>query len=284
MRSMVLITGATGGLGKAFAVECARRGFDLFLTDLPGSRLQPLAAGLERTYGVCVQTAPSDLTDAEERLRLTEALRGSPLSFRGLINVAGTDFEGLFRDRSPNQLRTIVRLNVEATLELTHALLRKMDPSVPFRIVNVSSLAAFFPMPVKATYAASKRFLVDFSLALRDELRLEGATVTVLCPAGLPTTADCIEAIEAQGLMGQLTTLNIGAVAAGTLDHALAGRPLFIPGRLNRWIHWLGRLVPRVTVSEWIGKRWRHSHRRRFDPGAGLTQQLTEDYGLDLAP
>ncbi len=87
-------------------------------------------------------------------------------------------------------------------MDVTHALLVHTDPSIPFWIITVSSLAAFFPMPVKATYAASKRFLLDFSLALREELRAVGATVTVLCPAGLPTCERSIRGIEAQGWIG----------------------------------------------------------------------------------
>jgi short-subunit dehydrogenase len=148
-------------------------------------------------------------------------------------------------------------LNIEATLEVTHALLANADPSTLFRIVNVSSLAAFYPMPVKATYAASKRFILDFSLALRDEVRNLGATVTVLCPAGMPTTAGTIHAIEAQGLMGQLTTRDVGEVAARTIEYALRGRAVYIPGFLNQTLQLFGGLVPPVQVAGFIGKRWR---------------------------
>jgi len=130
----------------------------------------------------------------------------------------------------------ILRLNVEAPVELTHGLLGLRAGDGTFHVVNVASLAAFYPMPYKATYAASKRFLLDFSLALREELRGQGVTVTTVCPAGMPTTPECIAAIEAQGLMGQLTTLNTGSVAARTLDAAVAGRPVYIPGALNRFL------------------------------------------------
>jgi hypothetical protein len=146
---------------------------------------------------------------------------------------------------------------------MTHALLERMDPLQPFRIINVSSLAAFYPMPVKATYAASKRFLLDFSLALREELRDRGVTVTVLCPAGMPTNDSCIEAIEAQGIMGQLTTMDIGVVAARTIDKALKGRAVYIPGNLNRLMQWAGSLIPRGSLAALIGKRWMASHKKR---------------------
>lgn len=265
MRSLALITGATGGLGKAFAVECARRGWDLYLTDLETDRLLTLTKGLEHTYGVRVHHQACDLTDAEDRSRFLRSLGRSPWRFHALFNVAGTDSEGPFLDQPARQLRNILRLNVEATLEVTQALLRLASPARTFRIVNVASLAAYFPMPVKATYAASKRFLLDFSLALRDELRMEGATVTVLCPAGLPTTPECIHAIEAQGFLGTLTTANIGAVAAQTIDAALQGRAVVIPGWLNRVLPGLGGLLPKSVVAGWIGRRWRAARGARLD-------------------
>lgn len=261
MKSLVLITGATGGLGKAFAVECASRGWGLLLSDVSAERLEILAGGLRNAWGVEVVTLTCDLTDSASRKLLFEQVRGQGLRFRMLINVAGLDYEGLFIDRHREEILTIVRLNVEATLDMTHELLKLRDPIVPFRIINVASLAAFYPMPVKATYAASKRFLLDFSLALRDEVKDQGVTVTALCPAGMPTTQECIDAIEAQGLMGQLTTVDTGEVAARTVEAALRGRAVFIPGLLNRFLQAAGSLVSPRVVSVLIGKRWRAAHR-----------------------
>lgn len=261
--SLILITGATGGLGKAFAVECASRGWDLFITDLRPELLETLASSLQRTYGVRVRWAASDLTDTDSRSRLFETLRAQGSSFWGLINVAGIDFEGPFFDQSRQQICTIIRLNVEGTLDMTHALLALRDPAASFRIINVASLAAFTPMPVKATYAASKRFLLDFSLALREEVRDLGATVTVLCPAGMPTTRECIEGIEVQGLLGHLTTQDIGAIAATTLDKALKGRSIYVPGWLNQTLYLLSGLVPPALAASLVGSRWKSAQHKR---------------------
>jgi short-subunit dehydrogenase len=263
IKSLALITGATGGLGRAFAVECASRGWDLFLTDLRAEALDTLAVGLRQAYGVSVLQQACDLTEPAERAALFERLRAGRLRFWCLINVAGLDFEGPFYECTPQQIRTIVRLNIEGTLEMTHALFEHRDPWQPFRILNVASLAAFYPMPVKATYAASKRFLLDFSLALNEEVRPLGATVTVLCPAGMPTTAANIEAIQAQGWMGQVTTQNVGSVAAQALDAALKGRTVVIPGRVNRLLQTLGALAPTSLVVALVGSRWKAARQKR---------------------
>jgi uncharacterized protein len=258
----VLITGASGGLGKAFAVEAASRGWSLFLTDVQIEPLETLASGLRRSYGVPVQVSACDLTDPASRAGLFQRLRADGLKFWALINVAGTDYEGPFFEQTSQQIRTIIRLNVEGTLEMIHAVLELRDPLSAFRIINVASLAAFYPMPVKATYAASKRFLLDFSLALREEVRPQGVTVTVLCPAGLPTTPSCVQAIEAQGLMGQLTTQDIGSVANLTLNCALAGQAVVIPGAANRILQVLGSLAPASLVARLISWRWRSARQK----------------------
>jgi len=262
-RSWVLVSGATGGLGKAFAVECASRGWAVYLTDLRQDLLDTLAGGLRRTYGVPVETTVCDLTDISSRQALFERFEREGQRFWALINVAGIDFEGPFYEQSRAQIRTIIRLNVEGTLEMTHALLARRDPLVPFRIINVASLAAFYPMPVKATYAASKRFLLDFSLALRSEVKELGATVTALCPAGLATNPDMIRAIHAQGVLGQLTTQDIGAVASETLDAALKGRAVVIPGWINRAIQFAGSLLPTMWVVSLVGSRWKTAQQKR---------------------
>jgi len=261
--SLVLITGATGGLGKAFAVECASRGWDLYLTDLHAEALQTLSGSLQTTYAVRTLHAACNLADAASRAAFFERLSSEGVRIWALVNVAGIDHEGPFFEQSRKQIATIVRLNIEGTLEMIHELLERRDPLKPFRIINVASLAAFFPMPVKATYAASKRFLLDFSLALREEVRDLGATVTVLCPAGLPTTRECVEAIEAQGWIGYATTCDIGAVADETLNAALKGQAICIPGRLNRLLRMLGGLAPASLVAYLIGIRWRQVHNHR---------------------
>ncbi|MEN6313324.1 MAG: SDR family NAD(P)-dependent oxidoreductase [Clostridiaceae bacterium] len=263
MKSLVCITGAAGGLGKAFSVECASRGWDLFLTDLSEAALSQLAVSLTNTWNINVHYRPCDLTDMDARTELFEYIKEKGFNFHFLINIAGLDYEGPFSERTRNQIRTVLRLNIEANLDMTHSVMELRDTSRTFRIINVASLAAFYPMPVKAMYASSKRFLLDFSRALREEIKPLDATITALCPAGMPTTPECIRAIESQGFAGLITTQNVGYVAACTINSALRGKAVYIPGLLNRLLKILGSIVPSSIVARVIGSRWKAAGRKR---------------------
>ncbi|MFZ5974802.1 MAG: SDR family NAD(P)-dependent oxidoreductase [Bacillota bacterium] len=252
----VIITGAAGGLGRAFAVECAKRGYDLFLTDIDGQRLDALQDGLFRQYDVKAITYPCDITDddaVQEMLSFSDKLG---IRFDMLLNVAGVDFEGGFTVRESKQVLDIVKLNVEATLRVTHNVLRHRHRNLPFYIVFVSSLASMYPVPLKATYAASKRFLLDFSIALGQELKSQNVSVLSLCPGGLPTTPEALSGIAAQGFWGNATTNRLEAVAHRTITRALCKKRIYIPGIVNRIFSIAGKLVPPCIMARFLHGRW----------------------------
>ncbi len=178
----VCITGAAGGLGRTLANECARLGYDLFLTDINQEGLAQIRGGLIRRYGVQVTVKACDLTNKQSVDEMMAMIDQQSLRFDMLFNVAGIDYEGGFLKRNRESIVKIVDLNNAATLRMTHAILSRRREGARFTILFVSSLASMFPMPLKATYAASKRFLYDFSLALRQELKSENVSVTVLWP------------------------------------------------------------------------------------------------------
>ena len=258
----VLISAAAGGLGKAFAAECASRGWNLFLTDIRADALEPLAVGLQRLYGAQVSYFACDLADPAGREALWQEIERRGLRFDFLINIAGMEYEGPFAERSAAEVRALLRLNMEATVEMTLRVLHFRIPGQPLFIINVSSLAGFYPMPIKALYAASKRFLLDFSLALREELRPAGVRVMALCPAGLPTNPRSIRRMAAQGWLGELTRMEVGTVAARSVTLALAGRAVYVPGFLNQAAAFFSRLLPPTWAAAWIGRRWRAAYRR----------------------
>ncbi|MEA4812582.1 MAG: SDR family NAD(P)-dependent oxidoreductase [Anaerolineaceae bacterium] len=181
----VLITGACGGLGRVFAVECGRRGYNLFLTDINAKGLLPLQEGLERQFDSKVKSIACDLTNTESVDEMLAFIDKEGICFDMLLNVAGLDYEGEFLRRERETVTHIVSLNDEATMRITHAILSRRRKGTRFTLVFVSSLASMVPMPLKATYAASKRFLLDFSISLRQELKSQDVNVLALCPGGL---------------------------------------------------------------------------------------------------
>ena len=277
MSFRVCITGAVGGLGKAFAKECASRGWDLFLTDLSEPKLALLANGLERLYGVQVLYAPCNLVDPEERDLFWQRTADLGIRFDMLINVAGLDFEGALLDRSANEINTIVRLNIEATVSMTRYMADSQVGGRRLHIINVSSLAGFYPMPLKAVYAASKRFLLDFSRAMRQELRHENIRVMALCPAGMATKPDTIHSINSQGWMGRITTMQTGSVAARTINRVLANRSLYIPGSVNQLLRSVSSIVPPDWIAWLIQRRW--SKTREIAAQYGSQEDIQDSVG-----
>jgi short-subunit dehydrogenase len=252
----VMITGASGGLGRALAAECGRRGYNIFLTDINENGLDRLQEGLERRFGVCVTSKACDLTKPESVDEMLAAIDAHGIKFDMLLNIAGVDFEGGFLEREREKIVKIVSLNNVATLRITHAILSRRRPGKKFSIVFVSSLASMFPMPLKATYAASKRFLLDFSIALRQELKSRNVNVMALCPGGLATTGEAIRGIAAQGFWGNATTNRLEDVASSTIEKALRGKGIYVPGVLNRILSSLGKIVPRPWVATLVFWKW----------------------------
>lgn len=258
----VMITGASGGLGRAMANECAKRGDRLFLTDVNGAGLESLRQGLERRFHASAETYAVDLTSSERVDEMLRALDKRNIRFDLLLNVAGLDFEGGFLEREREQLVRIVSLNNEATIRMTHAILERRRENAPFYLVFVSSLASMNPMPLKATYAASKRFLLDFAIALGQELRSQNVRVLALCPGGLPTTPEAIRGIAAQGFWGTATTNALETVAAQTINRVKRRGGVYIPGVMNRALTALGSLLPREWVAGVIYRRWNKAQKK----------------------
>ena len=252
----VFITGASGGLGRALANECGKRGYNLFLVDINEQGLKSIQHGLERQFGVTVTTAACDLTSDECVDALLHQIDSLGIRFDMLLNVAGLDFEGGFLERARRDIVRIISLNNEATLRITHAILSRRREGLPFYLLFTSSLASMYPMPLKATYAASKRFLLDIAIALREELKDKGVNVLALCPGGLATTREAMRGIAAQGFWGNVTTNPLEIVSTQTIRRLLQRGGIYVPGVLNRALTFFGKLLPRRWIAAAIYRRW----------------------------
>ena len=258
-KGTVIITGSSRGLGRAFAEVCAGRGMDLLLAALPGEGLPDLAASLAAAYGIEARALEVDLSDpAGIGLLIEEAgkLRRAPVL---LVNNAGRGENGAFDALPLEAHRGTVALNIQATVTLTHALIPILARAAPARIITVASLAAFQPMPLFSIYAASKAFLKSWGLALSEELAPLGITSTVLAPGGIYTNEEVRRKVEAQGLVGWLSTQEPSEVALAALRGAERGKTLVIPGRFNRLVALLSSIAPDALKARAVHARWKWS-------------------------
>lgn len=252
----VLITGASQGLGRAFAEEFAKRGADLILVSLPCQNLTRTAHDIARRYDVRTQVYEADLTAERSPETMFQWIqdRGFPVSV--LINNAGVGYNGRFDDSTLRENEACILLNNLATVQITRLLLPELRRHDQAHILNVSSLAAFFPMPFMPVYAPSKAFILNFSLALRQEMRDSSVQVSALCPNGIRTNEACRAKIEKSGLAGKLTCKDPDEVAAVAVKQMLEGRDVIVPGALNKVLVAAGKYVPRSLITGVVTRFW----------------------------
>lgn len=254
-----IITGASLGLGAAFAEACAARGYKLLLAALPGPELEDLAASIRLRHGATVEVLGVDLGRKEDQEALiATALAGArPIDL--LVNNVGLAINGLF-DLIPFEAqRRAVEINIQSTMALTYGLIPRLSESWRPRILTVASLSAFYPMPLFAVYASTKAWLLNWSLALREEVAELGIKVTVLAPGGINTNPAIRAKNLSQGLGGRLSAKEPLQVAEEALRASEAGRSMVIPGRFNRILHIIGNFLPRALIAHSVHRRWKKS-------------------------
>ncbi|MBW4608305.1 MAG: SDR family oxidoreductase [Hassallia sp. WJT32-NPBG1] len=185
--STALITGASGGIGKAFAEELAKRNTNLVLVARSEQKLKELASQLQEQHKIQVDIIALDLTETGATDAVFNVTKEKELTIDLLINNAGFAEYGDFAETDGERQVKIVQLNILALVDLTHKFLPLMRQRGSGSIINVSSLTAFQPMPYLSVYAASKAFIVSFSQALWAENRQYGVRVLVTCPGPVET-------------------------------------------------------------------------------------------------
>ncbi|WP_293129797.1 SDR family oxidoreductase [Microcoleus sp. bin38.metabat.b11b12b14.051] len=189
-----LITGASGGIGAAFAVELAKRQHNLILVARSEAKMQQLAAQLQQEFKVLVEIIVQDLTAPGATTAVFDAVVQKGWTVDLLVNNAGFGDYGAFADRPLAKQVEIIQLNIVALVELSHLFLSGMRERRSGSIINVASIAAFQPMPYLSIYAATKAFVLSFSEALWAENKDLGIRVLAVC-AG-PTESDFFTAAE----------------------------------------------------------------------------------------
>lgn len=232
--SYAVVTGASQGLGKAFAIHLAEKKINLILVSLPNQNLSALSLEISTNYNVKVKYYEVDLSVYENVLELTDALTTS-FNIHILINNAGLGGTINFIKATPDYINAILQVNVMATSIITRQLLPNLLKQPKAYILNVSSMAALSPIGYKSVYPASKTFIHSFSVGLREELKHTKVSVSVVNPGAMKTNADVTKRIEKQGALGKLTLLDPNKVAKHCIIKLLKEKPIIIVNPLS-WI------------------------------------------------
>ncbi|MFN2503058.1 MAG: SDR family NAD(P)-dependent oxidoreductase [Acidimicrobiales bacterium] len=238
-----LVTGASSGIGRAFACALAAAGTDLVLVARRRPRLEEMAAELAADHARRVDVIEADLTEPDQRAVVEDRLADSEHPIDVLVNSAGFGTEGRFSDLPVEGEEQEVLLNVLCLLRLTHAALPGMIERGRGAVINVSSIAGHQPIPMWATYSATKAFVTSFSRALSAEVEGTGVRVLTLMPGFTRT-----EFHEQTGLTRELipgpawmTPDEVAAIALRALER---GRTDSIPGLHYRALATASRLSP----------------------------------------
>jgi short-subunit dehydrogenase len=259
-RQTALITGASGGIGEALARRFARGGYNLVLVARTESKLQALAAELSAKHGIQAHALACDLADPASPPQLVARLEPLGLSVDVLVNNAGFATYGQFVELDQAGELRMLQVNIVTLTHLTHMLLPGMISRKRGRILNVASTAAFMPGPLMAVYYASKAFVLSFSEALNNELQGSGVTVTALCPGPTSTGFQARAQMEQSKLVSGRQIMGVDVVAQAGFDGLLRGRPVVIPGLMNRIQTLLPRLLPRGLVPQIVRDAQERTH------------------------
>jgi uncharacterized protein len=250
-----LITGASAGIGAEIARELARRGRPLVLTARRADRLQALADELS-TQVPCIVLA-ADLADPASPAQLVQALSERGIEIDLLVNNAGYGVPGTFTSATWDAHASFLQVMITAACELSHRLLPAMQARGSGGILNVASLAGHVPGSAGHTlYAAAKSFMIKFSQSLSLENAGTGVKVCALCPGFTYSEFHDITGTREQvAKMPNWMWMHADAVAREGLDALERGDVVFIPGRANRAIKTLMKLLPDRMALRIVQKR-----------------------------
>ena len=230
MAGLAVVTGASSGIGEAYAERLTADGWDLVVVARRGDRLGELAARLTEAHAVTVRAIQADLSRSEEVERVGGEIGALPVDM--LVNNAGLAHYMPFADLPPGQAAELVDLNVVAPVLLTRAVLPGMLARSRGTVINIASLLAFSGavptgfLPSRAVYAGTKSFLVTFSQALAAEVRGRGVKVQVVCPGVVRT-----EFHSRQGMdVSALPQMEPGQLVAASLADLADGLTVSVPG------------------------------------------------------
>ncbi|MET0272189.1 MAG: SDR family oxidoreductase [Phenylobacterium sp.] len=246
-RRLALVTGASAGIGAAFARILASHGYDVALTARRGDRLEKLAEDIRLRSGVETLVIAADLAEPEGPGQVLDHLTAHGRVVDVLVNNAGYGLPGAYAETSWADQQAFLQVMLHAPCELAHRVLPGMVARRFGRIVNVASLAGLVPGAAGHTlYAATKGFLVKFSQSLHLETEGQGVHVTALCPGFTYSEFHDVNGTRAQVSASTPEWLWLGAdeVAAAGYEAVEANRTICVPGAPNKAIAAVAKLLP----------------------------------------
>jgi uncharacterized protein len=245
-----LVTGASSGLGVAFARRLAAMGADLVITARRAENLEALAKDLRDRHGVGVTVLALDLAEPGSAAALFARAEADGRTVDVLINNAGGGIHGYFVDIPWEQTARQIQLNVVTLTELTHRFAAAMRARGRGHILNVASIGAYTPSPSYATYSAGKAFVRDFTEAIAYELRDTGVRVCCLCPGGTLTEFHQAAGHTLPGAM-RATFMSADRCAGIGLTSLFGRRRNVVSGWINKLAMFQLRFLPRRAIV-WI--------------------------------
>jgi short-subunit dehydrogenase len=252
-----LITGASSGIGEAYARNLAASGYDLALVARREDRLRELADSYREQFGVTVEIVPADLTQDEDIDRVAAYIKESD-DLSMLVNSAGFSYLGYFADFPLQQNLDMLKLHLEANLRLSYAAVHKMREKQHGAIITVSSIMAFLPTANNATYNATKAFLLSFCDALSHEEQENNIRVQVICPGFTRTNlfdAAGVDTSSFTGFVPSFAWMQPDEVVIASLSALGRKKRVVIPGYFNR-IFWAFLVFPPTgNLMKWFVRR-----------------------------
>jgi len=252
-----VVTGASRGIGAAYARALAARGWNLLLVSRDGARLEQLASELTGRYGVQADIEIQDLGIEEAAQRLYAAARARRPVVDLLVNNAGFGMYGDFAGMPMPRIQEMLRLHVNTVVEAMRLFLPVMIERRGGAIINVASVAGFFAVPYLAEYAATKAFMVTFSEAVAEEVRPFGIRIQACCPGRTETDFHATAGYRTTNVLG---TQRPEEVVRRSLRALERGRVVVTIGWRERAVTRLTRLVPRTVLAR-AGARWMKASR-----------------------
>ncbi len=254
MDNFAMVTGAGSGIGYAFAEDLAKRGYSLVMVSLPGEGLHTTASELASKYNVIAEAFETDLCDTNNCHELFKWVKEKDIRVSILINNAGIGSNAPFINYDSAFYEKQITLNTIVPVTLCRLFIPEMSKLNSAFILNMASLGAYFNMPHKEVYVATKSFLISFSKSLQYSLTGTPVSLTILCPGSVNSNARLKEIHANLKGVGKRTVMDPHEVAEQGLDALFRKEKIYIPGRINRWLLRLNAIMPNFIKESIIMK------------------------------